>query len=650
MLQQFLNLPRLHKRLISVVADVIMLSFALWVSFSLRLEQWFWVPSTEQLVVGGLTVVFTIAAFVRLGLYRAVIRYLSDKAFGTVVVGVGASILLLILLGFWFEVMIPRSVPVIYGALAFIFVSGTRMGVRILVASAHNNSNHNRERVIIIGAGETGLQLCQALQQGTEYKPVAFISFKEANYKSLIHGLPVFKIDHIEKVLRLYGGDRLLLALDVDSGIDRRALIKQLEPLSVPVQTVPSMSELIAGQKRINDIRDLELEDLLGREPVRPDNLQLTKCLQGRVVMVTGAGGSIGSELCRQIIQHRPEKLVLFEQSEFSLYRIERELSATNDIEGLGVGIYPLLGNVAHRRRCEVVMAAFGVSIVYHAAAYKHVPLVENNVIEGVQNNVMGTWHLAEAAIAAGVERFVLVSTDKAVRPTNIMGASKRMAELVLQGLAHRQSQTVFSMVRFGNVLGSSGSVVPLFRDQIRDGGPVTVTHPDIIRYFMTIPEASQLVLQAGSMGQGGEVFVLDMGEPVRILDLARKMIRLMGLTEKTEDNPEGDIPIVYTGLRPGEKLYEELLIGSSPQGTAHPRILMAKEAFMPWGEVQQLIENIASASRNFDCKKIVELLQTPHTAFTPAETIVDLVCCNGGVAAPPGEARQTEHRVTSLR
>lgn len=627
MFEKFLNLSRVHKRLVSVFADVAVLFFALWAAFSLRLEQQFWVPDQGQLIVSGLTVVFTIAVFVKLGLYRAVIRYLSDRAFITVITGVVVSAITLILLGYWLEVQVPRSVPIIYGALAFIFVSGTRMTVRMLV----NRPRHrNKQFVAIVGSGETGLQLANALDQGTEYHPAAFITLLKANHRALINGIPVYDISHIERVVREHRIKRLLLALDADSGIDRKRLLKKLEPLAIPVQTVPTMSELVAGQARINDIRDLEIEDLLGRDPVKPDNAQVAKSLYQRAVMVTGAGGSIGSELCRQIIQHRPSKLVLFEQSEFSLYAIERELQAINQIEALGVEIHPLLGSVTHRRRCETAMRSFGVETVYHAAAYKHVPLVEHNIIEGVQNNVFGTFHVAEAAIAAGVKRFVLISTDKAVRPTNVMGASKRLAELVLQGLAQRQSDTIFSMVRFGNVLGSSGSVVPLFRDQIRDGGPVTVTHPDIIRYFMTIPEASQLVLQAGSMGQGGEVFVLDMGEPVKIADLARKMIHLMGLMEKTDDRPDGDIEIVFSGLRPGEKLYEELLIGDNPQGTAHPRIMMAREVSMPWDEVEQTLNRLMRASHDFDCQEIIQILKTAPTGFAPNGDVADLVWCNG--------------------
>lgn len=639
MFQRFLNLSRVHKRLISVFADVAVLFFALWAAFSLRLDQQFWVPDRGQLIVSGLTVAITIAVFVKLGLYRAVIRYLSDRAFITVITGVFVSAITLILLGYWLEVLVPRSVPIIYGALAFIFVSGTRMTVRMLV----NRPKHrNKQFVGIVGAGETGLQLANALDQGTEYHPCAFITLMKSNHRALVNGIPVYDISHIERVVREHRIKRLLLALDADSGIDRKRLLKRLEPLAIPVQTVPTMSELVAGQARINDIRDLEIEDLLGRDPVQPDNAQVAASLYNRSVLVTGAGGSIGSELCRQIIRHRPTRLVLFEQSEFSLYAIERELQALNRIEGLGVEIHPLLGSVTHRRRCEAVMRSFGIETVYHAAAYKHVPLVEHNIIEGVQNNVFGTFHVAEAAIATGVQRFVLISTDKAVRPTNVMGASKRMAELVLQGLAQRQSDTVFSMVRFGNVLGSSGSVVPLFRDQIRDGGPVTVTHPDIIRYFMTIPEASQLVLQAGSMGLGGEVFVLDMGEPVKIADLARKMIHLMGLIEKTDERPDGDIEIVFSGLRPGEKLYEELLIGDNPQGTAHPRIMMAREASMPWEDVEQTLNRLMRASHEFDCHEVVQILKAAPTAFSHNGDVADLVWCNGN-QTPVGETRNED-------
>lgn len=626
MIEKFLNLPRVYKRLVSVASDMVVLFFAIWAAFSLRLEQDIWVPTRGHLLVAVITVTFTIAVFIRLGLYRAVIRFLGDKAFLTIVYGVVASSLALIVFGYLLQVFVPRSVPIIYGALAFLFVSGTRLGVRVLV---NHPNQRNKEAVAIVGAGETGMALASALRQGTEYKPVMFISLERANHKSTIDGLPVVSLDLIARNVSKNRIRRILLAVDPNTEIDRRELLSQLERLEIPVQTVPSMSELVAGQARINDIRDLDIEDLLGRDPVRPDREAVSASLSQKSVMVTGAGGSIGSELCRQILRHKPSTLVLFEQSEYSLYSIERELRAINQVEALGVRIQCLLGSVAHRRRCEAVMKAFGVQAVYHAAAYKHVPLVEHNVIEGVQNNVFGTLHVAEAAISAGVERFVLISTDKAVRPTNVMGASKRMAELVLQGLAERQQQTVFSMVRFGNVLGSSGSVVPLFRDQIRDGGPITVTHPDIIRYFMTIPEATQLVLQAGSMGRDGEVFVLDMGEPVRIVDLARKMIHLMGLTEKTDENPEGDVEIVFTGLRPGEKLFEELLIGDNPQGTNHPRIMMARERSLSWHEMAELLSEFQQASERFDLEELTRLLKHAPLGYQPKGDLSDLVWCS---------------------
>lgn len=631
MINKFINyvlhLSRPRKRAISVVTDFAMLSLAIWSAFALRFENPHWLPSNEQLLISCATVVVTIGAFIRLGLYRAVIRYISEHAFLAILTGVIFSSVSLIVFGFLFQTLVPRSVPVIYGAFAFMLVAGTRFCVRNVV---RRRGDRFKGGVLIVGTGQKGMQLASALTQGVEHRPLGFVSTVEGNHKSVIGSLPVYSLGYIDKAIHELDISRVLLAIEDSEDVNRKELMSVLEGLAIPVQTVPSMSELVAGQARINDIRDLEIEDLLGRDPVRPDTATVAKSLYAKSVMVTGAGGSIGSELCRQIIRHKPRILVLFDQSEFSLYAIERELSSINKIEGLGVSIHAALGSVTHRRRCETVMRNFRIQAVYHAAAYKHVPLVEHNVIEGVQNNVFGTWHTAEAAIASGVERFVLISTDKAVRPTNVMGASKRMAELVLKGLAQRQTHTIFSMVRFGNVLGSSGSVVPLFRDQIRDGGPVTVTHPDIIRYFMTIPEAGQLVLQAGSMGQGGEVFVLDMGEPVKIADLARKMIHLMGLMEKTEDRPDGDIEIVFTGLRPGEKLYEELLIGEDPQGTAHPRIMMAREISMPWAEVEVILGRLMKASQNFDCRQIVEILKTAPTGFAPTGEVADLVWCNG--------------------
>lgn len=622
------ELPRSQKRFISVVADLVFVLGTLWAAFALRLEDWLWQPTSGHLWVFSVTALATIAAFIRLGLYRAVIRYISEKALMVVMAGVAVSALVLVLSGYLFQAMVPRSVPIIYAALLFITVAGTRFVFRSLI-------NHPREkpkgRVLIVGTGPRALQLHSALLQGTEFRPMGFVSLDNTKHKSLIAGFHVFGINHIKKAAREQGVQRVFLALEDNSGIRRRELIDRLEDLSVPVQTVPSMSELVAGQARINDVRDLDISDLLGREAVVPDHAIVAASLCDRVVMVTGAGGSIGSELCRQIVRQNPASMVLMEQSEYALYSIEKELRTICHVEGLEVKIHPLLGSVVHRRRCKAIMTRFGVRAVYHAAAYKHVPLVEQNIIEGAQNNIMGTWHCAEAAIDAGVERFVLISTDKAVRPTNVMGASKRLAELVLQGLSQRQGSTKFSIVRFGNVLGSSGSVVPLFRDQIRDGGPVTVTHPDIIRYFMTIPEAAQLVLQAGAMGEGGDVFVLDMGEPVKIADLARKMIHLMGLKEKSALNPDGDIEVIYTGLRPGEKLYEELLVGNQPMATRHPRIMSARERALSWRQVESLLDQLALASQQFDCEKVISLLQQAPTEYRPNKDIQDALWGAGG-------------------
>ncbi|MBW7470484.1 nucleoside-diphosphate sugar epimerase/dehydratase [Marinobacter sp. M216] len=623
------ELPRPQKRFISVAADLCFICLALWVSFALRFEQSDWLPSQRQWLAFGTTALATIIVFVRIGLYRAVIRYISEKVLMVMVTGVVASAIALVLAGYLFQAMVPRSVPVIYASLLFVMVAGTRFSIRDLINRPREKA---KGRVLIVGTGPKAIQLHYALMQGTEYRPMGFVSLDCRKHKSLIAGLQVYSVEHLKRAAREQGVQRVFLALEDEGTISRRDLIGKLEELVIPVQTVPAMSELMAGQARINDIRDLDIADLLGRDPVLPNKAVVAESLTGKVVMVTGAGGSIGSELGRQIIRNGPAAIVLLEQSEFALYSIERELRSISDIEGVTIEIHPLLGSVVHRKRNEVIMRSFGVDIVYHAAAYKHVPLVESNIIEGIQNNVMGTWHCAEGAIAAGVERFVLISTDKAVRPTNVMGGSKRLAELVLQGLALRQKSTRFSIVRFGNVLGSSGSVVPLFRDQIRDGGPVTVTHPEIIRYFMTIPEASQLVLQAGAMGEGGEVFVLDMGEPVKIADLARKMIRLMGLTEKTEDNPHGDVAITFTGLRPGEKLFEELLIGDEQLKTAHPRIMMAREESLSWSGVEKLLTRLEKSCKRFDCEAVVDLIREAPTGYSAAQTPKDTLWQRGQV------------------
>lgn len=463
--------------------------------------------------------------------------------------------------------------------------------------------------MLIYGAGNQGIALAQALSASDIYRPYAFVDDALQKQKMNIQGLKVLSPHNIEEICAVTDVKKVLLALGRTGATERTRLIETLADKNLEVLTAPSVTDIISGKARIEEVREVEIEDLLGRESVTPRRELLESNIKEKVVAVTGAGGSIGSELCRQVIAQKPKKIILIELNEFSLYSIEQELSQINEINGTEIPIISILGSVQKQNRLEAVFKTFKVQTVYHAAAYKHVPMVEHNVVEGVRNNVFGTWYCAEAAISAGVERFVLISTDKAVRPTNVMGTSKRLAELVLQALAKRQSETLFCMVRFGNVLGSSGSVVPLFRRQIKEGGPVTVTHPDIIRYFMTIPEASQLVIQAGAMGKGGDVFVLDMGEPVKITSLAKKMIKLSGLTERSIQNPSGDIEILYTGLRPGEKLYEELLIGENVEGTDHPRIMTANEIMLSWPETHNLLNHLDKACHDFKVEEVVKLL-----------------------------------------
>jgi FlaA1/EpsC-like NDP-sugar epimerase len=490
----------------------------------------------------------------------------------------------------------------------------------------HRKIMKEKERVIIYGAGKSGLQLSSILFHAKQLQPIAFIDDDVSKQGSILNGIRVYSPNAISDVISKYGAKRVLLALGHAPRSKRSVIIRQLEPLPVVIQTIPQINDVVSGKAQIEEIRDVEIEDLLGRDEVSADRELLSDCIHNKSVMVTGAGGSIGSELCRQIIRLKPSKIVLFELSEFALYKIEQEINRYVAKRGLAIEVHGVMGSVQKRHRMEVIMKSFEVHTVYHAAAYKHVPLVEQNVIEGVRNNVFGTWYCAEAAIKSGVETFVLISTDKAVRPTNVMGATKRLSELVLQGLAQRQDQTRFCMVRFGNVLGSSGSVVPLFRHQIKEGGPVTVTHRDITRYFMTIPEAAQLVLQAGSMGEGGDVFLLDMGDQVRISDLAEKLIHLMGLEVKNNNNPDGDIEIQYTGLRPGEKLYEELLIGDNPSATSHPRIMKAREISLPWADVEVILGKIDQYSYLFDCQSVRDVLIKAPLGYTPSSEISDSV------------------------
>ena len=619
--------PRQVKRVISIFADLFFVGIAFWASMLVRLDT-FAIFSNEQSWLLLFTLIpFVLIINIRLGLYRAVIRYMSYKAATSISLAVLLSTFSLILLSFYLHVQLPRTVPVVFAAFLMILVGGSRFFIRTVLSNTQRNA---KEAVIIYGAGSSGRQLAQSLIQGNEYSPVAFIDDDKKFHKSIIQGITVFNRTEISKLISRYKVKRILLAMPRENKNRIAKVLSRLENLSVEILSIPGSAELVSGSATIDELHEVSIYDLLGRDSVAPNKELLQADTTSKVVMITGAGGSIGSELCRQILNQRPLKIILMELSEFALYSINGELQKLADKLDYDLPVIPLLGSVQHKNRLLTIMRTFGVQTIYHAAAYKHVPVVEHNVIEGVRNNIFGTLFVAEAAIEAQVETFVLISTDKAVRPTNVMGTTKRMAELVLQALAEKTKQikgkTRFCMVRFGNVLGSSGSVVPLFREQIKAGGPVTVTHPDIIRYFMTIPEASQLVIQAGAMGKGGDVFVLDMGDPVNISDLAAKMIRLSGLTVIDKLNADGDIAIEYTGLRPGEKLFEELLIGDDVTQTEHRRIMSAHEAWLSWPKLEKILLQLDEACHQFDHEEIRRLLLQAPTGFVPKDGICDLV------------------------
>jgi FlaA1/EpsC-like NDP-sugar epimerase len=623
--QAILALPRSTKRVIMVLADAIAVPAALWAALALksdRLDPGLDGTFTYFLVAVGSALFF----FSVFGLYRAVVRFMGPRAMTTVVAGVSLSVLVLAIFDrFVASHQLPLSALAIYWALALPYVGGSRFVARFLFL--HTGAAGRRaSRVAIYGAGNAGARVCAVLLGGPDFEPVAFIDDKKSLQGSNINGIKVYGSDSLPELVRTRRVDRILLAMPSASRRRRREILSQLEPLGLHVQSLPNLSDLIAGKAQITELCDVDVSDLLGRDPVPPKPKLFGSCIRGKCVLVTGAGGSIGSELCRQIVRLAPSRLVLFEMSELALYRIERELEEVAAHEYLSVEIVPLLGNAHHRHRVREVLSTFGVQTVYHAAAYKHVPIVEHNVVEGIHNNVISTWYAAEAALETGVETFVLISTDKAVNPANVMGATKRLAELVLQALQERTTQTRFCMVRFGNVLASSGSVVPLFQEQIRRGGPVTVTHPDVIRYFMTIPEAAQLVIQAGSMAKGGDVFVLDMGRPVRIDDLARRLVNLMGLTVRDANNPEGDIEIEYTGLRTAEKLFEELLIGTNVTGTDHPMIMRAMEHRLAWPRMEQVLNELLVALASFDCHRALALLSEAVAEYEADADIRDYV------------------------
>ncbi|EGQ8033490.1 polysaccharide biosynthesis protein [Vibrio parahaemolyticus] len=626
-LQFIWQLSRTHKRIVSVLIDVVLISLAFHLAILVRSggTNYFSYP-----VVWGIQLVVTIvtiAIFARLGLYRAVLRYLTFQALFVVAAGAVISATLVAALSFYMSDPFPRTVPIIYGAFLALFCGGPRVIVRSLIAQSYSTQS---KEVLIYGAGSGGRQLAMALRSSGDYRVRAFIDGDSTLCNTMILGLPVIAIEDAMPLINKYDVSQVLLAVPSAKRSRRKVILDELAKLPVEVLTVPDMTDIVSGKAKIDELKDVAIEDLLGRDPVAPQQVLLEANIKDKVVMVTGAGGSIGSELCRQIVEQSPKSIILFELSEFGLYQIDRELNQLKIEKGLTCDIIPLLGSVQRQHRLETTMSSFKVQTVYHAAAYKHVPLVEFNVIEGVRNNIYGTYYSACAAIKAGVESFVLISTDKAVRPTNVMGTTKRMAELGLQALADQENAkpngTRFCMVRFGNVLGSSGSVIPVFKKQIASGGPVTVTHPEITRFFMTIPEAAQLVIQAGAMGKGGDVFVLDMGESVKITDLACNLIQLSGLEVKSEANPHGDIEIQFSGLRPGEKLYEELLIGDNVKQTAHERIMTAHEVHLPLKEYELLLNDLDFACHSMDHENIRTLLLNAPTGFNPTDGIGDLV------------------------
>jgi FlaA1/EpsC-like NDP-sugar epimerase len=625
------SLPRFYKRLISLVVDASFVCLAFIFAYWARLGEFTGFASYSVGYVLGGAVVVTLLVNIKLGLYRAILRYLTFHAFTAILFGAAVSAFSITTLAYFFQAPIPRTVPIIYFPFLVMLCGGSRLLIRGLLLQVPTKGC---ESVLVFGAGSTGRQLALALRQASSYRVKGFIDHDASLANTIIQGIPVYDVNKLEELIEKYYIEKVLLAIPKASRSERKTVIDQLLPYAVEVLTVPDFDDIVTGKAKVSELQDVAVDDLLGRDVVAPVLSLMQSNIAGKVVMVTGAGGSIGSELCRQILAQQPTTLVLFDVSEFAVYNINKELNELLGELSFNVTIVPLIGSVQHINRLSSTMKAFGVHTVYHAAAYKHVPLVEYNVVEGVRNNAFGTFYCAKAAVESGVESFVLISTDKAVRPTNVMGATKRMAELGLQALAEEEAKkaakqqkfTHFCMVRFGNVLGSSGSVIPVFKKQILESQPITVTHPDIIRYFMTIPEAAQLVIQAGAMGKGGDVFVLDMGEPVKIVDLAENLIRLSGLEVKSTENPNGDIEIQFTGLRPGEKLFEELLIGDNVQETQHKRIMTANERFLSLLDFVQTMDELDKACHDFDHEKVREILIAAPTDFQPTDGIGDLV------------------------
>ena len=628
MQNKVLTWPRAGKRLAVVALDAALGLLATWLAFSLRLDT-LHRPLDAQWWVYGIGPALAIPVFVKFGLYRAIFRYTGQAALIATAkaVTIYAAILFAVLV--WQKwPSVPRSLGILQPLIFLILVAISRSWARFWLAAMTPGRQKSEGRMLIYGAGTAAVQTATALNISGQYTLLGYLTDDLSMAGRSINGVRVESSSRVAELVQNLEITDILLALTSATRARRNEIIQSLQYLPVHIRTLPNWADLASGRISVQDFRELDVEDLLGRDPVQPDIALLANHLSSQVVLVTGAGGSIGGELCRQIVLQEPKQLLLLDHNEFGLYSIHQELQAMCAASALEVVLTPLLASVANFPRVLAICQTYRPATIYHAAAYKHVPMVEFNPGEGISNNVMGTLKMAQAAMQSGVGRFVLISTDKAVRPTNIMGASKRMAELVLQALANQTSATIagtatcLTMVRFGNVLGSSGSVVPLFRKQLAAGGPLTVTHPDVTRYFMTIPEAAQLVLQAGAMAHGGDVFLLDMGEPVRIIDLAQRMIKLSGLTVKDAANPNGDIAVEITGLRPGEKLYEELLIGDNPEPTDHERIMKAHEQFLPWGELEPLLDELEKAAATDNLPVLHEILHRCVQGFKPDNSL----------------------------
>ena len=629
-----LALPRAAKRFVALFVDLGLCVLTVWLAFYLRLDEFIALSGSALWAVSG-SVGIALPIFVVSGLYRAIFRYSGWPALLAVARAVGIYGLLYASVFTAIGVAgVPRTVGIIQPMLLLLFVGASRALARVWLGGQYLSilKQASRPKVRIYGAGTTGRQLAAAMANSHEMQVAGFLDDDDRLHGHVLNGQPIYNPADLDSLATTLNISDVLLAMPSLSRSRRNEILSQIRSAHVAVRTLPSVTDLAQGKVSISDLRELDIDDLLGREPVAPNHILLAKNIMGKVVLVTGAGGSIGSELCRQILAVAPAKLLLIEQSEFALYAIHQELEEKlAALDGATPPVLvPLLASVQDDDRMREIMSTWHPETVYHAAAYKHVPLVEHNPAAGIKNNVLGTLRTAQAAAENGVTDFVLISTDKAVRPTNVMGASKRLAEMALQALAANQAGTLngtkFSMVRFGNVLGSSGSVVPRFRQQIRDGGPITLTHPEVTRYFMTIPEAAQLVIQAGAMAKGGDVFVLDMGQPVKIMDLARRMVELSGLTVRDEEHPEGDIEIAVTGLRPGEKLYEELLIGDNPKPTVHPRIMKAHEDFMSWTDFEAKLNALEIALSVNDVGVIRLMMQQLVAGYIPSDDIVDWV------------------------